>query len=99
MEILLLSIPQSLRKINPILLLFLVILILEVSCVQILEAILLVVYHVQVLGFGNLATRDPKIEFFPTEEDYVAEHSQIIRFSLSALSFLVVAVSLVRGNN
>lgn len=76
MEILLLSIPQSLRKINPILLLFLVILILEV------------------LGFGNLATRDPKIEFFPTEEDYVAEHSQIIRFSLSALSFLVVAVSL-----
>ena len=57
--------------------------------------ILLVVYHVQVIGFGNLATRDPRVEFFPTEEDYVAEHSQIIRFSLTALSFLVTAVLLV----
>ena len=49
----------------------------------------------QVLGFGNLATRDPRVEFFPSEEDYVAEHSQIIRFSLTALSFLVTAVLLV----
>ena len=61
--------------------------------------ILLVVYYVQVLGFGDLATRDPRIEFFPTEEDYIAEHSQIIRFSLAALSFLVTAVLLVSYNN
>ncbi|XP_065896707.1 meckelin-like isoform X2 [Dysidea avara] len=67
---------QSMRKINPVLLLFLVTLIL------------------QVLGFGNLATRDPRVELFPSEEDYVADHSQIIRFSVISLSFLIIAVLL-----
>jgi len=39
---------------------------------------------VQVLEFGNLAARDPRVEFFPSEGDYIAAHSQIIQFSVTS---------------
>ena len=50
-----------------------------------------VVFFLEVVGFGNLATMDPQNQFQQTSQDqYYAPMSDVLRFALIASTFIIV---------
>ena len=92
---------QSLRRINHTLMLILVLLFLEVhtcACMCTYEVTSLppsLPPSLQVVGLGHLAERDPVSAVSTSEERYSAPSSDILRFSISSLVFVIIAVILV----
>ena len=49
----------------------------------------------KVAGFKHLAERDPSSHVTVSEDRYSAPHSSILRFSLTSLHFIIIAVAMV----
>ena len=52
----------------------------------------------QVVGLGNLARRDPEAHVTASSEQYSAPFSDILRFCISSLTFIIVAMIMVRSS-
>ena len=52
-------------------------------------------YMLQVVGFDHLAERDPESHVTASVDRYSAPPSDILRFGITALTFIIVAVIMV----
>lgn len=50
------------------------------------------IFFLHVVGFENLASKDPKSSYRPSQEDYVSEHSRLFRFGIGGAVYLVIAI-------
>ena len=55
--------------------------------------IFLVLFFLEVVGFGNLASRDPKSSFSHSDDEYHSPPSETFRFCIIALVYLIVGES------
>ena len=56
---------------------------------------LYILLSLQVVGLGNLAERDPVADVRTTVDRYSAPASDILRFAISSLHFIIIALIMV----